>query len=111
MDRRTRLEALIEEAMVDCYGEDEQVWGLFYILEERLRFPLQAVVLGKAVTIVGLDDSRSNLRRGIIARLRKGDQEYTVALSDLEVVNPDPVSAEWLEAYRYWLSEGDADVD
>lgn len=76
MDKQARLEALLEEAMVDCYGENAQFWGVFYTLEERLAFPLQARALGEAVTVVGLDD-----------------------------VEPDPVSAEWLEAYRYWLGE------
>jgi len=52
---------------------------------------------------VGLDGANSNLRRGIVALVRKGDQEYPVSLADLEFVDPDPDSAEWLEVYRYWL--------
>ena len=91
--------------MVDCYGEDEQFWGLFYTLEEQLRFPLQAMVLGEAVTVVGLDGERSGLRRGIIARVRKGGWEYTAALAELDFVESDPVSAEWLGAYRCWLGD------
>ena len=54
---------------------------------------------------MGLNDHRSGTQRGIMARVRKGDQEYTVALSELEVLGPDPMSAEWLAAYRYWLGE------
>ncbi len=46
-----------------------------------------------------LNNERSRLRRGIIARLRKGDGEYNVSPAELELVNPDPVSAEWLEVY------------
>ena len=97
------LEALLEEATVDCYGEDEEFWGVLYTLDSRLSFPLQARVLGETVTLVGLDDERSGLRRGVMARVHKGDVEYTVALSELEILDPDPVSAEWLAAYRYWL--------
>jgi len=105
MDRKAKLEALLEEATVDCYDEEEQFWGVFYTLEERLAFPLQARALGEAVTVVRLDDRCSGLRRGVMARVRKADQEYTAALSELDIVEPDPVSAEWLEAYRYWLGE------
>ena len=102
---KARLEALLEEATVDCYGEDEQFWGVFCTLEDRLSFPLQARILDQTVTLVGLDGDRSGLRRGVMARVRKRDQEYTVALSELEILNPDPASAEWLAAYRYWLGE------
>jgi hypothetical protein len=103
MDKTERLRALIEEATVDCYNEDEEFFGMLYTLEAQLAFPLQAKALGERVSVVGLDDGRSGLRRGIIARVRKGSQEYTVALSELEFLDLDPKSAEWLEAYRYWL--------
>jgi len=102
---QARLEALLDEAMVDCYDEEEQFWGVFYTLEEKLRFPLPARALGGPATLVGLDDSRSGQRRGVMARVRKGGREYAVALSEVEVIDPDLVSAEWLAAYRYWLGE------
>lgn len=53
--------------------------------------------------VVDLDGANSNLRRGVVALVRKGDQEYPMSLADLKFVNPDPTSAEWLEVYRYWL--------
>ncbi|MGA2260285.1 MAG: hypothetical protein ABSH28_02480 [Acidobacteriota bacterium] len=33
---KARLDQLIEEATVDCYGESEQISGFFNMLEERL---------------------------------------------------------------------------
>ena len=71
--------------------------------EGGLNFPLEARALGDLVEVVDLDGANSNLRRGIIALVRKGDQEYPMSLADLEFVDPDPTSAEWLEVYRYWL--------
>lgn len=41
------------------------------------------------MTVTGLTDSRSDLRRGIVARVHKAAREYNVALSELEFVNPD----------------------
>ena len=98
-----RLEELLEEATVDCYDEEEQFSGVLCTLDDNLTFPLQVTVLGEIVEVVGLDESRSGLRHGIIAKVRKHQQEYRVALSELEFTEPDPVSAEWLAMYRYWL--------
>ena len=40
-----------------------------------------------------------------MARIEKGGQEGSVALADLEAVDPDPASAEWLAVYQYWLGK------
>ena len=106
MDKE-RLRDLLEEATADCHDDDEAFWGIFYALaEEGLSFSLKARALGEPVEVVDLDGASSGLRRGIVVLVRKGDREYPVALADLEFVDPDPVSAEWLEVYRYWLGLG-----
>jgi hypothetical protein len=74
-----------------------------YLAEGGLNFPLEARALGDMVEVVDLDGASSSLRRGIVALVRKGDREYPLALADLEFVDPDPTSVEWLEVYRYWL--------
>jgi hypothetical protein len=56
------------------------------------------------VEVVGIDERHSGLWRGVVVLVRRGGQEYRVGLAELESVDPDPASAEWLEAYRYWLS-------
>ena len=106
MDQK-RLEALLEEATVDCYDEEEEFAGILVTLDENIQFPLQAKVLGQVVEVIGLDQARSSLRRGILATVRTGDQESRFPLSELEFINPDPTSAEWLAMYRYWLGEVD----
>jgi hypothetical protein len=98
-----RLEALLEEATVDCYGEDEEFTGVMCTLGDQLQFPLKATVVGELVKVVEIDEKRSGLRRGVVARVSREGQDYRVGLAELEFVDPDPVSAEWLEAYRYWL--------
>ncbi len=107
MVNRDRLDALLAKATIDCYGEVEEFTGVLYAMEECLSFPLQAKALGDPVEVIGLDDKRSGLRRGILARVRKRDHEYSVALAELEFENLDPVSAEWLDVYRYWSGEVD----
>lgn len=105
MDKE-KLEALLAEATVDCYGEDEEFTGMMCMLGEELRFPLSATVVGELVAVIGIDERRSSLSRGVVARVRRKGQDYRVGLAELEFVDPDPTSAEWLEAYRYWLSLG-----
>lgn len=52
---KAELDALIEEATVDCYNEEEQVTGLFTMLEEHLALPFQTTVLGLSVTVTHVD--------------------------------------------------------
>jgi hypothetical protein len=100
-----KLESLLQEATAHCYDEEDQFWAVFSALVGRISFPLQANVSGEAVTCVGLDGHTSAPEVGVIARVQKGDQEESVALADLEAVASDPVSAEWLAVYRYWLGK------
>ena len=87
---------------MDCYGEEEEFSGVRCTLDDNFSFPLQAEALGEQVEVIGLDSRRSSLWKGIVARMRKGSREYTVGLGDLNFIDPDPTSAEWLTMYRYW---------
>ena len=100
-----KLEAMFEEATAHCYDEEDVFWAVFSTLVGNLSFPLQARVGGEVVTLVGLDGPTSDPEKGVMVRGSRGDQEETVALAELEVQNPDPVSAEWLAVYRYWLAK------
>ena len=42
----------MEEACVDCYGQDEQWSGLFEMVGQELAFPFSAKVLGETVEVV-----------------------------------------------------------
>lgn len=41
MDEKS-LEALLEQAIVDCYDEEEEFSGVLCTLDDNLNFPLQA---------------------------------------------------------------------
>src|ERR1039458_9512836 len=43
---KANLEALIEEAVVDAYGEEEQTVGFFTMIEEHLALPFSVSILG-----------------------------------------------------------------
>gem|GEM_PF-4277858 len=52
--------------------------------------------------MIGIDDSRSDMKRGIIARVRKGKKEYGVALSELKVPKKLKTN-KWVEMCQDWL--------
>ena len=99
---KEQLDKLIEEATVDAYGDEEQFSGIVVTLEDSLPFPFEAKVIGETVEVIGIDERRSDLGRGVIAQVHKGNKEYNVALSELQV--PENFKGrQWLEMYEYFI--------
>ncbi|WP_155057252.1 calcium-binding protein [Streptomyces blattellae] len=93
------LEAMIEEATVDAYNEDEQLTGLFTMLEEHLGLPFTTAVLGVEVTVDGIDltpDGR------IVALCSREGVRQSIGILELPLSSPGPEGVEWIEAYRHW---------
>jgi hypothetical protein len=95
-----RLNALIEQATVDCYDEDEQLTGLYTMIEDNLGLPFQTSVLGVSVTVakVHLTDNHQ-----IMAICQRDGLRQAIPILDLPLPAPAPRGAEWIEAYRRWL--------
>ena len=98
-----RFRELLEEATLDCYGEEEEFTGVLSTLDDNLHYPLRATLAGVPVVVQGLDDRRSSLRRGIVAEVERDGQREYVGLAELTFVDLDPDSAEWLEMYNRWM--------
>jgi hypothetical protein len=49
------LDAMIEEATIDAYNDEEQITGLFTMLEEHLALPFQTTGLGVTATVTKID--------------------------------------------------------
>ncbi|MEO5742721.1 MAG: hypothetical protein ABIS29_19205 [Vicinamibacterales bacterium] len=94
-----RLDALIDEATVDAYGESEQATAFLTALEEYLALPFGATVLGEAVVVEKIDLSADEL----IAICRRRGKRQKVRLLDLELPVPRPKGAEWVAAYHRWF--------
>jgi hypothetical protein len=95
---RAQLDALVEEATVDCYNEDEQLTGLYTMIEDNLALPFTTQVLGVEVTVrrVDLTDDR------IVAICHRGRERQAIAILDLPLPDPPPDGAQWIAAYRRW---------
>ena len=96
-----RLDALVEEAIVDCSNESEQATGLFTMLEEHFALPFKTSVLGVEVKVVGVDITEDDC---IVAICVRGGERQRIAILDLPLPVPAPAGVEWIQAYRHWLS-------
>jgi hypothetical protein len=94
-----RLDALIEEATVDAYGQSEQATAFLTVLNEYLALPCGATVLGEAVVVEKIDLSGAE---ELIAMCRRRGKRQKVRLLDLELAVPRPKGAEWIAAYHRW---------
>jgi hypothetical protein len=95
---RSELDALVAEATVDCYGDDEQLTGLFTMIEDYLAMPFTTQVLGVEVTVRRV----TLVRREVVAVCYRGRIRQAIGLTDLPLPSPPPQGAQWIEAYRHW---------
>jgi hypothetical protein len=96
---KAKLEKLIEEAVVDAYGEEEQVGGFLTMMEEHLALPFSAKILGIDVVVEKVDMTRSGQ---IVAIYRRDKIRQRIGILDLRLPTPAPAGTEWIAAYRHW---------
>ena len=92
------LDALVEEATVDAYGDDEQLGGFVVMIEDNLEVPFKTTVLGMTVTVQEVTQTES----GIVADCVRDGHHQVISLLDLPLPKPPPKGAEWIAAYRHW---------
>ena len=92
------LEAMITEATVDAYNDDEQLTGLFTMIEDHLVMPFTTTVLGVEVTVKKVDLTGDS----IVAICVRGRTRQRIDLLDLPLPVPAPDGAVWINAYRRW---------
>ena len=93
---KARLDELVEEALVDAYGESEQAAGFYTMIENDLRLPFETEMLGVTVTVESIDIT------DIAAVCRRGKDRQRISLADLPLPSTLPEGSEWIVAYRYW---------
>ncbi|MEY9966182.1 hypothetical protein ABIA33_004241 [Streptacidiphilus sp. MAP12-16] len=95
---RAQLEAMAEEATVDCYDEDEAPSGWHAMIDEYLAVPFETVVLGVAVVVEAVDLRGSQ----IVAVCSRGVHRQAIGILDLPLPSPAPEGAQWIEAFCHW---------
>jgi rhodanese-related sulfurtransferase len=96
---KARLEALIEEALVDAYGDEEQTGGFFTMIEEHLALPFSVRILGVEAVVEKVDLTRDSR---IVVVCRHGGVKQRIEILDLPLPKPIPAGAEWIVAYCHW---------
>jgi hypothetical protein len=96
---KAKLESLIEEAIVDAYGDEEQTGGFFTMIEEHLELPFTVSILGIEAIVEKVDMTRDGR---IVAVCRRDGVKQRIEILDLPLPKPAPAGAEWIAAYSYW---------
>jgi hypothetical protein len=96
-----RLEELLEDALTDACGEEEQATGLYTMIEENLVVPFLTEILGVMVTVQSINLTNANT---IVAQCERNGKHQNIHLLDLPLPDPKPEGAEWIEVYRLWAS-------
>ena len=100
--KKSRLEDLINLATVDAAGEEEEQHGFFTAIEEHVKFPFRTDLQGSPVSVRGIEVNEAD---EIVAVCLRDRERRTVPLLELTLPKPPPKGAEWIEAYRLWVSE------
>jgi hypothetical protein len=96
---RAALDELVAEAVVDAYNDDEQLTGLYTMIEENLAVPFDTRVLGVEVTVRRVDLQAE----GIVAICHWGRDRQAIGILELPLPDPAPEGAQWIAAYRHWV--------
>jgi len=100
MPSAARLEELIDEATIDCYGKDEEHTGLLTMIEEYVVCPFRAKVIGETVEVTGFRWPDSGY--GLLAVCRRNEKTHRLNIDALEWIEPLPQGYEWIAAYQAW---------
>lgn len=77
--RTSELDALIEDAILDAYGESEQRAGFYTMLEQHLGLPFDVEILGITTTVERIDLTDDDQ---IVAVCRRGRSRQSLPILD-----------------------------
>ena len=92
------LNALVEEATVDAYGDEEQLSGFAVMIEDNLAVPFETTVLGVTVTVQKITEAES----GVVADCVRDGYHQRSPSWTCRCPEPPPRGAPWIAAYRHW---------
>lgn len=107
---RTREHRIEQEIVVDAYNEEERAIGWHCYLDEKLRFPFKAKCIaareisplkkGEEIEVLGMAPSDDCMKEMFVIADFAG-RRLGVPFAQLDPVNPDKVTREAIEDWRY----------
>lgn len=95
------LNELIEQITVDAYG-DEGYWSFLQAIEDDVRVPFTASLLGTPVVVTRIDFDGDD-RRGLVATVERDGTAATISILDVDFTARGQPGAHIVAAYRRWL--------
>jgi hypothetical protein len=98
------LDRLVESITIDAYG-DEGYWSFLQAIDDEVRFPFTAALVGIPVVVTDVDFDGDE-RRGLAVTVERDESTATISILDLDLTAADPTVDRLVAAYRRWLGVG-----
>ena len=86
---------------MDAYGDHEQHTGVLTMIDERLGFPFRGKVIGREVSVVGMEWPDDEFGLDLIVFGEDGER-HRIAAAGVEPLDPFPDGVEFLALYFEW---------
>lgn len=97
VDMVKSTEDCAEYAVIDAYGDCEQITAWMTCMQEVFEGVKKVRVFGEEVELLEIDLEGEFC---VVARCRKGNSEASVAITSVEFIKPTRVQKLWLEAWQ-----------
>jgi len=115
LEQPDREERILNEVVVDAYGEVERAMGWYYYLQDKLQTPFTArcrlkrsispLKVGETVQVFGMaeeDDCMSE----VFVLIEYGNSKLGVPLAQLECKSNDEQTGQAIADWHYWVARG-----
>ena len=96
-----KVREAFEEAIVDCHDESEQHSGLLTMIEQDVKFPFQARVLGETVRVIAMEWPEDD-EFGLDFVCEHNGKRHRVEARSVDLVSPFPDGHLYIAAYLDW---------
>lgn len=103
-DLESEARELMEEVLVDAYGEDEQLWSFRQAFEDEVNYPALGRIGGVSVSVLEVD-YEGDPRQGLVARCQWPDGSgFGQDVAEI-AFSAKSQAARLVAAYRLWLGK------